>query len=160
MTKKVEPGESPSNKLPERPVNLPQLHNSNQTEEGKQALFLIHKYFVSRKTSTFDYLAHFIIETSQTFKNYEAFMYANEYDNLFFRKTVEEAYYDGLRWKHKEAGFIRVWCVNGVINYVCAANFNMISKFRRKKHSSPDLVPYDVKVEAISNLKKALLISE
>lgn len=135
------------------------LHNSNQTECGRAALQLIHKYFINRRGSTHSYLAQFIIKRNQAPDNFDAFMYTNEY-NLFFRATVEEAYADGLYWQPKETGFIRVWSKNGVENYVCAANFNMIGNFRRKKHSKPDLVPQKIKDEAISQLKKSLMVND
>jgi hypothetical protein len=133
------------------------LHNSNQTENERAALQLIHTYFVARKGSTHHYLAQFIAQSGQTLNNFDAVMYANE-NNLFFRRTVEGAYADGLYWQHKQTSFIRVWRNNGTENYVCAANFNMIGKFRRKKYSKPEAVPQEVQAEAIRQLKIALLV--
>lgn len=181
MTKKVEPGESlnfldgdeyvhrvseatsaqPSANTPLQAYNSSSLqvvlHNSNQTENEREALKLIRTYFITRKGSTHHYLAKFIAQSGQTLNDFDAFMYTNE-NNLFFRRTVEGAYADGLYWQHKQTSFIRVWRTNGIENYVCAANFNMIGKFHRKKYSKPEAVPQDVQAEAIRQLKVALLV--
>ncbi len=182
MTKKVEPGislnsfgnehehrvfeatteppgtDTPLQAFKSSPVDIV-LHNGNQTQNERAALQLIHTYFVARRGSTQNYLAKFIIESGQTLQNFDAFMYANE-NNLFFRRTVEGAYADGLYWQHRETSFIRVWRTAGTENYVCAANFNMIGKFRRKKFGKPEAVPPEVQAEAISQLKALLLVSQ
>lgn len=59
------------------------VHNSNKTKNEREALWLIHKYFVQRKGSTQHYLAQFILESGQTLTEFDTFMYCNE-NNLFF----------------------------------------------------------------------------